>query len=135
MLSQMARESPCATLEKLTIAHVLRARVRFPINTDHLSRFVLNHEYSEQNRNFVVNQRCILSHNVIDLRRLRGHSVRENYMSFRRDSPVSLLPAIRILSNGCEKLIKSCTKCELHVHAPSESILGSRASSTALNKS
>ena len=42
---------------------------------------------------------------VLSIRIPREHSVRKNYLNFRRDLPVSLLLAIHYLSNGCEKLL------------------------------
>jgi len=98
-------------------AHVSRARVQFTSDPDQYVLIIywdswftyLNANIqSELNQSIynVAYQRCILSHNVTDLCRLRRYSVHENYMSLRQDSLVSLLPAIRILSNGCEKLFK-----------------------------
>ena len=82
--------------------------VRFPIpiNPDHLSIFALNASYPEYlertTTKFRHHQRYILSRHVNDIRWLQEHSV--DYMNLRRDLSVSLLPAILILSNGCEKI-------------------------------
>ena len=108
----MARDPPFRNTRKVDDhAHVPRVNVQFAsrsrtIRIIYCYSFVTfllellnaNHTEAPSRINATV---CY----VLSIRISREHSVRKNYLNFRRDLPVSLLLAIHYLSNGCEKLL------------------------------